>query len=408
MWTPITSFDPELWIWLGDAVYADSAGGSGLAKFYRFPSPLEEMTRRFEAQKQRPEYQAFLTTTKADVIGVWDDHDYGVNDGDWTYANKSAAQQIYLDFVEEEANSPRRHQQGMYSSYVYGPQGKQVKVILLDIRYHQNAEEGDILGSEQWKWFEDEIQANTAQLTIIGSGVQVVTHGNIFGEGWKNFPTSRQRLFETLTKFNRSSAVFFLSGDVHYAEFSRSHYCSKVSEDEFRVVSLWDMTCSGLTHSMCFSYFLPQPFVCDYVFPLMLHQHNNVGEVYGYLNFGALNIEWDDDNVKNSKFTAEIRDREGDAVKRLTWRFADLTPVVFSGKTLQQHAPEVWQDCETESRLAVTAPNKIGGVAFVAMVVLALVLMVAVSVVVAIKLLSFVVRLIMIKGSRSPKVTKKD
>jgi len=402
MWTPITQFDPELWIWLGDAVYADSHIG----KLYRYPSSLEQMTRRFETQKQRPEYQTFLTTTKADVIGVWDDHDYGVNDGDWTYVNKSAAQQIYLDFVEEDANSPRRHQQGMYTSYVYGPQGKQVKIILLDIRYHQNEEPGDILGSEQWKWLANELQANTAQLTIIGSGLQVVSHGKWIGEGWKSFPKSRARLFQLLSKFNHNSAVFFLSGDVHFAEFSRSHYCAKVNDDDTRVVPLWDLTCSGLTHSWCHSY-IPSflnPFACDHIFPLTQHPVNTVGSLYGYLNFGALSVQWNDDDVKQSRFSAEIRNTQGEPVRRFEWTFAELSPSTFSAQKLQE-TPEVVKDCATESALAVSTPTEIGGIKF-AVVVLATTAtaMIGFSVVV-VKVLSACFRRLFISPSKR---TKKD
>ena len=42
------------------------------------------------------------------VIGVWDDHDYGTNDGDMTYPNKIETRDIFLDFVDEPSQSPRR------------------------------------------------------------------------------------------------------------------------------------------------------------------------------------------------------------------------------------------------------------------------------------------------------------
>ena len=44
------------------------------------------------------------------LIGVWDDHDYGVNDGDNKFVNKHITRDIFLDFVNEPVDSPRRLQ----------------------------------------------------------------------------------------------------------------------------------------------------------------------------------------------------------------------------------------------------------------------------------------------------------
>jgi alkaline phosphatase D len=35
------------------------------------------------------------------VIGIWDDHDYGVNNGGRESQIKNIAREIYLDFIEE-------------------------------------------------------------------------------------------------------------------------------------------------------------------------------------------------------------------------------------------------------------------------------------------------------------------
>ncbi len=35
------------------------------------------------------------------VVGVWDDHDYGINNGDKTFTKKAALRDIYLDFIGE-------------------------------------------------------------------------------------------------------------------------------------------------------------------------------------------------------------------------------------------------------------------------------------------------------------------
>lgn len=42
------------------------------------------------------------------IIGVWDDHDYGIDNGDKTNPNKNLTRELFLDFIEEPKTSPRR------------------------------------------------------------------------------------------------------------------------------------------------------------------------------------------------------------------------------------------------------------------------------------------------------------
>ena len=60
------------------------------------------------------------------VIGVQDDHDYGQNNGDSRYENKTQVQRIFLDFIDEPQDSERRAREGTYVSYSFGLPGKQV------------------------------------------------------------------------------------------------------------------------------------------------------------------------------------------------------------------------------------------------------------------------------------------
>ena len=42
------------------------------------------------------------------VIGVWDDHDYGVDNGGMDFSLKHDVREMYLDFIEEPKDSSRR------------------------------------------------------------------------------------------------------------------------------------------------------------------------------------------------------------------------------------------------------------------------------------------------------------
>ena len=44
-------------------------------------------------------------SNKTAIVGIWDDHDYGLNDGDETNPFKNFQKQLYLDYLDEPDNS---------------------------------------------------------------------------------------------------------------------------------------------------------------------------------------------------------------------------------------------------------------------------------------------------------------
>ena len=74
-------------------------------------SSLEHMHSVYSSQKAQPDYKKFLDTGTP-VIGVWDDHDYGVNDGGKSFKYRLQSQKMFLDFVEEPLDSVRRWREG--------------------------------------------------------------------------------------------------------------------------------------------------------------------------------------------------------------------------------------------------------------------------------------------------------
>ena len=67
-------------------------------------------------------------------------------------------QEVFLDFVEESFDSPRRKQEGLYDYYdiVFGYfpikfslikviGRRSIRIILLDVRYHKNIDTSDIV-----------------------------------------------------------------------------------------------------------------------------------------------------------------------------------------------------------------------------------------------------------------------
>lgn len=263
LWKPIRECKPDLWIWLGDIVY-------GSAK------DLTDLARRYNSEKEQADYKSLREQCR--VIGTWDDNDYGVSDGGKNNPNKVECQRLLLDFLDEPPDSPRRKQLGVFTSYSFGPPGKRVKIILLDGRYHRErpGANADMLGSEQWRWLEQQLTGSDADVNFIGSGIQVIASEHPF-EKWAEFPKSRQRLFDFVAKSGARN-VIFLSGDRHLGEISR------FNEPPFSQ-PIYDITSSGLTHH-----------ARDNFFHNFTHETNRFrcGRNFVDLNFGLIEFHWDD------------------------------------------------------------------------------------------------------------------
>ncbi len=258
LWPAILQDQPQLWIWLGDIVYGRA-------------DDLPDLARRYSSQKAQPDYTTLRQ--QAQIVGVWDDNDYGVSNGGADSTHKAGSQKLLLDFLDEPSDSPRRAQAGVYAAYTFGPPGQQVKVILLDGRYHRTA--SDPLGAEQWLWLEQQLAGSTAELNLIGSGIQVIPSEHPF-EKWANFPGARSRLFDLIAK-TKARNVIILSGDRHLGEISRG-------TDPRMLSPLYDITSSGMTHH-----------ATDNFLHHFKQEANRfrIGSNYVDFNFGLLLINWD-------------------------------------------------------------------------------------------------------------------
>jgi alkaline phosphatase D len=260
LWKYIRRSEPNVWVWLGDVIYADTKN-------------MDRMSRKYQLQKNNPAYQEFLKNIP--VIGVWDDHDYGKNGADKNYSQKKISQQLFLNFIDEPMDSPRRKQEGIYVSYVFGTEGKQIKIILLDERYfrEREGENSDILGEAQWNWLEKELTGTRAQITLIGSSTQIVGRDH-FHDKWADYPRSEQRLFDLIKKTGTKNLVI-LAGDRHFGEISK-HTDAPIG------YPLYEITSSGMTHH--------KNAFWNELFDLEQNRYRVQGPFYD-LNFGVADVD---------------------------------------------------------------------------------------------------------------------
>lgn len=284
MWLNILETRPDLWIWLGDNIYGDSKDKQQLAD-------------KYNKQLFRTNYREFMS--RVPMIGVWDDHDYGTNNTDKNNPIKRESQQLFCDFIGEPQNSPRRNQEGIYASYTFGNPGKQVKIILLDIRYFKEkpGDSTDILGAAQWAWFEQELMNSTAQVNIIGTGTQFLSTKPTC-ETWYDFPRSVQRM-NSIIKQSEKPGIVFISGDIHCAEMMKN------ADPTFNY-PIYEFTSSGLTHA--------------HWGPGIKKNKFKLQNPYCGINYGLITINW----AEPVSIKVELRDIQNFTAQELTIYLDDL------------------------------------------------------------------------------------
>ncbi len=265
LWEDILAHKPDLFLFLGDNIYGDT-------------QDMDLLEQKYVLQKQQPDYITLQEQTN--IVGVWDDHDYGKNDAGKEYPMKEESQDLLLDFFDVSEDSPLRERKGTYSSSLVNWNGKKIKILLLDARYHRDELQkedrqyvknklGTILGEEQWGWLSKELSDQSIDLYLIASGIQFIAEDHPF-EKWANFPNERKRLFDLIAD-KKPKGVLMLSGDRHIAEISQQKW-------KGLKYPLVDVTSSGLTHTWGGA-----------TAPEEYNQHR-VGKLIAQLNYGVLEI----------------------------------------------------------------------------------------------------------------------
>jgi alkaline phosphatase D len=239
---------PDVWIWAGDIVYANTRDEEDLNNAYR-------------KLKDSDHYKTFVEKcgkSNCDIVGVWDDHDFGENNlvGEsrdqtpFKELTKPMRKAALLKFLGEPTASKVAGREQIYAAHDYQREDIAIRIILLDLRYNRQdkGKNSRIMDDKQWDWLESKLTQDGVDLHFIVSSTQVLrTDGE--KESWGQYPKERDRLLSLIGR-SRSQGVMLLTGDIHAAEISR--FDPEVEEKNYGIeFPLYEITASGLNRLKC-------------------------------------------------------------------------------------------------------------------------------------------------------------
>ena len=243
----IRSRQPDVFVGLGDMIYADNAcdaggrygntqvGGLGIA------ADLPGFWAHWRYSRDDPASKVLLRGIG--YVGVWDDHEV-VNDfGPLTDAPTSAPYtgahllplglEAFLDYtpIASSRETPKR----LYRALRWG---KHVELFVLDTRQYRDANSAldsatrpkTMLGREQLTWLKERLAASDATWKVIVSSVPIsiptgfpTTNGR---DGWANFDqtTGYENELLDILRFMQARGIskpVWITTDVHFAEVFR-------------------------------------------------------------------------------------------------------------------------------------------------------------------------------------------
>ena len=277
IWSSIKEENVDGFIFLGDNVYGDQPSGT-----------LSKMKTAYEIQKNK--LPTWLMDNEKEILAIWDDHDYGLNDGGKDYKLKKEAQKMFLNFWNISPSDPRRIREGTYFKKIKNINGTEVEIIGLDTRYFRSKllrkrnaykpnmqPEATILGQKQWKWLESSMSQTTASIIVILSSIQILAMEHPY-EKWANFPLERQRLLNLISLVSNDKTIVAVSGDRHRAGIYRNNHFVEITASSLNKPGSKDSETDKL--------------LIDKIFP--------------EINYGILDIE-----PEKNKITVSIHNRDG-------------------------------------------------------------------------------------------------
>jgi alkaline phosphatase D len=206
IWDTVRALEPDMFLWLGDNIYADSDQPAAIADLYGRGRVV-------------PRLEPLLRGTPQ--LATWDDHDFGYNDSDGLSPFKAQSLEVFRRYWANpsygEPGNP-----GVYFRQHYGG----VDFFVLDGRYHRDPTDKPdtaaktMLGAAQKAWLKRELKASVTPFKVlaIGGGWSSAERED-GGDSWGAYLTERNELFDFI-RDQDISGVVCISGDSHMGELN--------------------------------------------------------------------------------------------------------------------------------------------------------------------------------------------
>ncbi|MCY4643483.1 MAG: alkaline phosphatase D family protein [Bacteriovoracales bacterium] len=229
-WKSVIQNRPDMIFLIGDNVYADKhIGLKGSAR------PKDLWKRYLDV---RTTLYLFKSKRLIPTLAVWDDHDYGVNNGGKHYKYKKEAKEVFEAFYPQRPISGAPHfRRGPGVSSVF--RAFNMQWIFLDNRTFRDKKGGERhWGLQQERWLME--QLNSKQKF---HGNAIIQGDQFFGgyHTYESFEGYHQKNFTQMMKkiFKSKFPSFFLSGDRHLFELM------EIPKEEFGYKT-YEVTTSGI------------------------------------------------------------------------------------------------------------------------------------------------------------------
>lgn len=201
IWNQLAAQDPEVLMFLGDNVYADRT--SWLNKN---PADEKQLWERYVLTRNRVAF--YFQRKLIPVIATWDDHDFGTDNGDYSYVCKNESRLVFETFFPQSARPSLLPGPGIAKKFsAFG-----ADFFFMDGRTFRG-ENNRMFGEEQERWLLDNVGANPAMILngsqFFGAYTGIESYEGSFGNDFAPF----------LRKLRNTQGLFsFVSGDVHFSE----------------------------------------------------------------------------------------------------------------------------------------------------------------------------------------------
>lgn len=204
----------DFMVWLGDNWYWREPDYDSLSGLWYRP----------QHDRAIPEMQKLLGAMHH--YAVWDDHDYGPNDSNWSYEYKDEALKIFQAYWGNHSYGERDNP-GVYSKFYWGD----AAFFLMDNHYYRDAadlNQDTFPGKSQWgrrqlEWLKQSLMQakalNHFKFLFIATGNQML-QTEPRGEPHELYRREREELLQFI-RVNNLTGVVFLTGDVHHSGLYR-------------------------------------------------------------------------------------------------------------------------------------------------------------------------------------------